>query len=331
MFELIASLMVLYILRWVFIIMVGILALIILLRIIVFIVDLFSAKKAEKAEKTYGKDSVGALVARNKADASRGDYNTLLSTSDDRKRIKDIVDWFNDVVVNRKYVSIRETEAAAGEPNYAFVMDNNSGYDFKEFSCVISLEDEAGIKSKVVGTAKNWKNNTQGMIWFYCIGIVSKATIDVRSIKYVIDRGLEENEKPSAIKRVEVMPDMRPWALTDRKYDDIDSDDVDFDDIDSDDIDIDGIGIDSESDIDWDFEREREYEPYICPECSEPYDGIYCENCGHSNDTPGYEEVSEFEKWFEDMTAIALIDAEERKKKAFISSIYDDEFEEDDF
>ncbi len=331
MIDLIATIMVLYVLRWVFIIIVGILALILLLRIIVFIVDLVSAKKAEKAEKTYGKDSIGALVARNKADASRGDYNALLNTSDDRKQIKDIVDWFNDVVANRKYVSIRETEAEAGEPNYAFVMDNNSGYDFKEFSCVISLEDETRIKSKVVGTAKNWKNSTQGMIWFYCNGIVSKATIDVRSIKYVIDRVLEEDEKPSAIKPTEVISSKRPWDLTDSKYDDIDSDDADFDDMDSDDIDIDDIDIDSESDNDWDFEREREYEPYICPECSEPYDGIYCENCGHSNDTPGYEEVSEYDKWFEDMTAIALIDAEERRNKAFRSNMYDDEFEEDDF
>lgn len=331
MFEFIITLMVLYVLRWVFIIIVGIFALILLLRIIVFIVDLVSAKKAEKAEKTYGKDSIGALVARNKADASRGDYNALLSTSDDRKRIKDIVDWFNDVVTNRKYVSIRETEAAAGEPNYAFVMDNYSGCDFKEFSCVISLEDETRIESKVVGTAKNWKNNTQGMIWFYCNGIVSKAVIDVRSIKYVIDKVLEEDEKPSAIKRTEVISSKRPWDYTDSKYDDIDSEDADFDDMDSDDIDMDDIDIDSESDYECDIEREREYEPYICPECSEPYDGIYCENCGHSNDTPGYEEVSEFDKWVEDMTAIALIDAEERKNKAFGINMYDDEFEEDDF
>ena len=62
------------------------------------------------------------------------------------------------------------------------------------------------------------------------------------------------------------------------------------------------------------FDIENEYEPYTCPECFEPYDGVYCENCGHSNDDLGYEEVSDDDKWTENLVAAAMFNAEERKR-----------------
>ena len=63
-------------------------------------------------------------------------------------------------------------------------------------------------------------------------------------------------------------------------------------------------------------EEERMWEPYTCPECFEAYDGIFCENCGHSNDDIGYEEVSEDDKFVEKLTAMAMFDAEERRLEA---------------
>lgn len=46
--------------------------------------------------------------------------------------------------------------------------------------------------------------------------------------------------------------------------------------------------------------------PYICPECFEPYDGLYCEACGHSNDEHGYEEVRDADKLNESIVAAAM-------------------------
>ena len=87
------------------------------------------------------------------------------------------------------------------------------------------------------------------------------------------------------------------------------------------------------NDIDFEKSTKRKniYEPYICPECFEPYDGIYCENCGHSNDDPGYEEVSDDEKWVEGMVAAAMFDAEDRRREEFNNYLsYSDEFDEND-
>ena len=303
------------IVKWGLIIFAGIFVLSLIVRFFRYITNVSSTtSKAKQAEKTYGKDSVGAMLARNEADAARGDYDALLNTSADRSDIKAIIDWFNDVVTKGKYSAIHETEAGPGEPNYAFVMDNNSGFDFREFSCRISVKDGDALLGNVVGTAKNWKNNTEGKIWFYCVGKVNKATIDVRSLKYVLDIDPEEDKKRRDQKRVEAIIGNNSYDVIDYELDELDSDDI----------------TDDAIDFDTEIENENIYEPYICPVCFEPYDGIYCENCGHSNDEPGYEEVSDDEKWVENMVAMALFDAEDRRREEKNNSFFDDEFDEDD-
>lgn len=84
-------------------------------------------------------------------------------------------------------------------------------------------------------------------------------------------------------------------------------------------------------------EEETLSEPYVCPECGDAYDGIYCEACGHLNEEPGYEEVSEDDQWFENMAMMAFFDAEDKKMEAereeresFLFGDYSDEFGEDD-
>ena len=37
-------------------------------------------------------------------------------------------------------------------------------------------------------------------------------------------------------------------------------------------------------------EEEKMAEAFICPDCFEPYDGVYCENCGYSNDSDDFYE-----------------------------------------
>ena len=308
MAELFVLILLYYIIKWGLIIFAGIVALSLLIRLIRYIANVATAnKKTKQAEKTYGSNSVGALLARNEADAARGDYEALLSTSVDRKDAKTIINWFNDVVTNRDYYAIYESEAAEGEPNYAFVMENNSGFDFKEFSCDISVKEGEKSLGTVVGTAKNWKNKTEEKLWFYCAGTVNKATIDVRSLKYVIDMDQEEDKNRRAQKRVE---DHVSTVSCDNEFSKIYSNDIDFE---------------------KSTKRKNIYEPYICPECFEPYDGIYCENCGHSNDDPGYEEVSDDEKWVEGMVAAAMFDAEDRRREEFNNYLsYSDEFDEND-
>ena len=82
-------------------------------------------------------------------------------------------------------------------------------------------------------------------------------------------------------------------------------------------------------------EEERMLEPYVCPECGEPYDGILCDVCGHRNDEIGYEEEGEADQWFENMAMMAFFDAEDNKMKAekeeresFLFGDYSDEFDE---
>lgn len=86
-----------------------------------------------------------------------------------------------------------------------------------------------------------------------------------------------------------------------------------------------------------DEDQDRSQEPYICPECFEPYDGIYCEACGHTNDVAGYEEDSEADQWLEGMTAMAMFDAEEDRLDSdhddldnFEDIMYGDEMEDDE-
>lgn len=115
------------------------------------------------------------------------------------------------------------------------------------------------------------------------------------------------------------------------------TDDTDLDaDEYTDDIDL-STGEDREKSLLEIEEEERLLEPYVCPECGEPYDGILCDVCGHRNDEIGYEEESEADQWFENMAMMAFFDAEDKKMEAereerenFLFGDYSDEFDEDD-
>lgn len=58
----------------------------------------------------------------------------------------------------------------------------------------------------------------------------------------------------------------------------------------------------NEEEFQWDKEDlERFREAFVCPECGETYDGVYCEICGYHNDYSWDDERSETDKWIDSM------------------------------
>ena len=279
MFEMIIRVFLLYVMFWVFVIAIG---LIIVVCIIRLIMNAVANSKRKKEYENSEPGSIGDLVARSNDDLRKGNIDALIDSSADRYDALKILEWFNRKVKNGEYQAIRETEAKGSEPNYAFMIRNDSGYDFKEFSCKAIVYTSAKALPAVNCTAKDWKQGNDGLLWFYCASNdIKRMTMDAKDIKYTID--------PSTVSRSDWDPDSYEPDFS--EPDEMDSDDYDMDPYD-------------------DYDK-----PYICPECFEPYDGTYCECCGHYNDIPGYEEVSEDERFAEDFVAAMLIGEEERKKE----------------
>lgn len=174
-------------------------ALIVTIAIIVFLWLFMSALGRSFENREYGQTkkkyensepgSIGDLLARNYDDLQDGNIQALLDTSVDRRDAENILKWFDGKVKTGDYYAIRETEAKAGEPNYAFVMTNNSGYDFKQFSCKARVITSSQELPAVNCVAKDWKNDTEGQMWFYCYSRdIKKITMEAKDIKYTVDK-----------------------------------------------------------------------------------------------------------------------------------------------
>ena len=149
-------------------------------------------KECEQTRKKYENSepgSIGDLLARNYEDLQDGNIQALLDTSIDRRDAEKILKWFDGIVKTGKYYAIRETEAKLGEPNYAFVINNNSGYDFKEFSCKARVFTSSRELPAVNCLAKDWKNGTEGQMWFYCSSRdIKRMVMEAKDIKYTVEK-----------------------------------------------------------------------------------------------------------------------------------------------
>ena len=206
----------------------------------------------------YEEGSIGHLIAKGVKDAKTGNYGGLLDDSVDRKDAMKIMTWFNDYVSQGKYYTIRENDAKGREPNFAIVMVNGSGFDFKEFSCKAAPGMPAKMFPQTTCTAKNWKKNTEGQMWFYCPEPnITKLRIDVNDFKYVLDI----SETDDLIRRSKQLRADAAETLRET-----------------------GIDIDGDmtlADPPTNYLR-------ICPSCGEPYDGFVCNHCGFVGDEEDY-------------------------------------------
>ena len=150
------------------------------------------SKESEQTKKKYENSepgSIGDLLARNYGDLQDGNIQALLDTSIDRRDAEKILKWFDGIVKTGKYYAIRETEAKPGEPNYAFVINNNSGYDFKDFSCKARVFTSSRELPAVNCVAKDWKSGTEGQMWFYCSSRdIKKMVMEAKDIRYTLDK-----------------------------------------------------------------------------------------------------------------------------------------------
>ncbi len=245
----------------------GILIILVIIRLIVTEVTRISAERnAKAAREKHGEGSVGDLIARNQADAAKGDLSALLDTSVDRKDAMKILEWFHEYVTLGKYYAIRENDAKPGEPNYAIVMENGSGYDFKEFRCKVTPGKPGMEFPTTECVARDWRKRREGQLWFYCSDPeVSRLRIDVNDIRYLLGIGTVEDEERRRKQRLEDLNDI-----------------------------VENMGGDSDSDYVGETNQSEPY-VYICPECESPYDGFYCKACGYMGGEDDY--VQEDEPW----------------------------------
>ena len=158
---------------------------------------------AERESNHYEDGSIGALIENDVEAAEREDYDALLDTSVDRKDALNILEWFDGKIKRAEYHAIRETEPEDGAPNYAFVMTNDSGYDFKEFSCKARVFTQSGELPAVNCVAKDWRDNDEGQMWFYCSAMdIKRMTMEARDIKYTLDIDEEEDRLRRTLQRM---------------------------------------------------------------------------------------------------------------------------------
>ena len=327
------------------------------------VIEMPFASKPGKTE--YAENSVGALLSQTDTYIANNNIAGIINKSGELKNARDVVAWFKDVVENHKYTVVKDTDEATNEEFYAIIMENHSGYNFKSFACKAIPSGGGMTYDPVMCKAEDWPDGAEGFLYFDCPSTdVNMLTIEANDLQYVIDSETKESNKeykmasvefPSGGARYDYIIDGLDVSVGDKvvvdangsektvkirginmfredelalprdKYkfvlrkadadDESDVDDVD----DADDLD----------DMDFDKKQEEEQmaEAFICPECFEPYDGIYCENCGHSNDEVGYEEVSDDDKWFEDMMAVAMLDAEDKRRESGNDLDWDEEDE----
>lgn len=147
--------------------------------------------------------SIGSLIEKDVVSAEEEGLEALLDTSVDRKDAMNILEWFDGKIQRADYHAIRETEAKDGEPNYAFVMTNDSGYNFKEFSCKARVFTKNGELPAVNCVAKDWKDNTEGQMWFYYPAMdITKMIMEAMDIKYSLDIDAEVDSLRRRIQRL---------------------------------------------------------------------------------------------------------------------------------
>ncbi len=425
-------------------------------------------KKAEKAHEEHSDKSLGAMIADAKLAVASGDMEGLESRRDYVDAGIKVIKWFSDVVNNGRYSEIRENDAKGEEPNYAIVMLNYSGCDFKEFSTKVIPSASGQPLAPTRCVAKDWKNGTEGQLWFYCpSNSINKLTIQAEDLSYELDKsdsltyktaqkkdesliteggesksgkgaGKEtaaaaaqtaSKSKENGVKKANRDPEYTivtvVFSNEGRKYDyicdlegistgdrvvvnvndvektvrvmgvnivkkselklplekykhiirkagadaedykdapdmaedsskykgtadedhyedydeydeieirnrlqdamsmedyDVIQDMLDAGEIDIDDIDSDilvNMGMEEKEVDPWDEEEMINVDdPYICPVCFEPYDGIYCNNCGHSNDIIGAEELSDEDKFAMGIAAVYTYDKIEEEKES---------------
>lgn len=217
MVSFIAGLLVLGIFGVLILIALGLMALVALVYLVAFIVLLIkrfrASYKYDHAVGEYGMDSIGELIARGEADAAKGDVDALLATSVDREDAMRIMDWFNDTVTSGDYYTIMERDPVGQEPNYAIVMTNRSGFNFKEFSCKATPRANGEVLPVVTCTVKDWRKRKEGQLWFYCPNKnVNRLTIDIKSLSYRLGISKETDRERRHKQRIADLEEMAKAA-----------------------------------------------------------------------------------------------------------------------
>ncbi len=169
-----------------------ILAVIFGLKIICAVINLFYSaylrRKTEKAREEHGDGSIAAKIADANLAAATGNADDVFAGRDEMHSSAGVLEWFHDVVSKGRYSAIRNRETKGEEPNYAIIMNNYSGYDFKEFSAKV-IPGAAGKKlAPTRCVAKDWKNGTEGELWFYCPSDnVNKLSIHAEDLSYELE------------------------------------------------------------------------------------------------------------------------------------------------
>lgn len=218
--------------------------------IIVSVIQVRAGYNEAKAKAEHGEGSIGALIAEGEHAAARGDVGKLLDTSVDRKDAMKIMKWFNDTVTSGDYYCVRNTEADTKGKDYAIVMTNRSGYDFRVFKCLARPKARGISKGVAICKTTDWKQGAEGELWFRCKDPhVDKLSIEVKDISYEIGIGAEEDAKRRQEQRTE---DLIQMAGSARAGGRMVNDAVEY--------------------------------PYACPDCGGYYDGILCPYCGYSSE-----------------------------------------------
>jgi len=142
--------------------------------VIVFIVKgvLFASRKA--SENTAKKQELDAFVQK---------------TGHSREEVIRTRKWFSDFLNNRKYEYHETLVPQPNQPRYTITMKNESGYDFRRFSCAATPVRFSGSSQTYTCTAENWKNNTMGVLKIDCpIPCVSSFDIEVDDIDFVVEK-----------------------------------------------------------------------------------------------------------------------------------------------
>ncbi len=237
--------------------------------IIVSVIQVRATSNEAKAKEKHGEGSIGSLIAEGEKAVAYSDLDKALSQSVDRKDAIKILEWFGPAIRSGDYYCIRENEPEPGGPDYAIVMKNKSGYNFKEFKCKAKPSAAGSSLGTVTCIAKDWKNNTEGQMWFHCKNpSVDRLSIEANDISYEIDIDKEVDAKRRQEQRTEDLIDIAQNTKPDFAT----------------------RVLGSVNDF-----------LYECPDCGNYYDGIECKSCGYSSEEAEiYKDLHDPFGWDED-------------------------------
>ena len=142
--------------------------------VIVFIVKGVSFASRKASENTAKKQELDAFVQK---------------TGHSREEVIRTRKWFSDFLNNGKYKYHEILVPQPNQPRYTITMKNESGYDFRRFSCAATPVRLSGSSQTYTCTVENWKNNTMGVLKIDCpIPCVSSFDIEVDDIDFVVDK-----------------------------------------------------------------------------------------------------------------------------------------------